>query len=76
MHTDALQDIDELVVWIDVMQSASHEQALHDDVFGTPLQSNRNSSFLSPSASRSHSAHIDEKLRFTISGILCMVSVR
>ena len=36
MLPDALQDIDEIVVRIDSMQSARHNQTLHDaDVFGT-----------------------------------------
>ena len=30
MLTNALQHIDEVVVWIDVMQSACHQQALRD----------------------------------------------
>ena len=35
MLTDALQDIDEVVVRIDLVQPAGHDQALHDpDVFG------------------------------------------
>jgi len=35
MLTDALQDIDQVVVGIDLVQPAGHDQALHDpDVFG------------------------------------------
>ena len=44
MLTDPLQHIDQIVIRIDLMKSAGHDQALHDpDVFGPQLARNARS---------------------------------
>ncbi len=42
MLTDTLQHIDQIVVGIDLVKSAGHDQALHDsDVFGPEFSRKR-----------------------------------